>query len=162
MAIAYIGIGSNLDHPVLQVRQAIDALNDLPNSRLLTASSLFGSKPQGPQDQPDFVNAAARIETDLSPFDLLAALQQQEQKQGKIKKRHWGERAIDLDILLYDELTMETASLTLPHSQIAQRDFVLLPLQEIMAGGEIPGKGRVVDLIAALPTTYVYPLNQNH
>ncbi|MDX1795757.1 MAG: 2-amino-4-hydroxy-6-hydroxymethyldihydropteridine diphosphokinase [Hydrogenovibrio sp.] len=162
MAVAYIGIGSNLDDPALQVRQAIESLNDLPKTRLLKASSLYGSKPQGPQDQPDFINAVASIETDLSPLDLLLALQQQEQQQGKIKKRHWGERVIDLDILLYDDVVLDQADLILPHPQIDQRDFVLLPLQEVMADREIPGKGSLSDLIAALPITYVYPLNQTH
>lgn len=124
---------------------------------LMSASSLYASKPQGPQDQPDFVNAVAKIKTQLSATSLLASLQTLEKEQGKVKKRHWGERVIDLDILLYGSVTIQTTTLTIPHPEIPYRDFVLLPLSELVL--ELPLLGNVSNLIDALDETYVYPLN---
>lgn len=153
----YIGLGSNLDHPERQLNDALQALTALPDTRLLMQSRFYASKPQGPQDQPDFMNAVCLLETDLSPFALLKALQQIEQSQGRIKKRHWGERLIDLDILLYGDQSIQTAELTVPHKEMATRDFVLLPLAEISPGRVIPGMGSVETLIAQLEQTFVVP-----
>lgn len=155
---AVIGIGSNLDSPKDQVIRAIDSLNRLDGCQLLASSSLYASKPQGPQDQPDFVNAVAVIETTLSPQALLARLQALEIRQGKNKLRHWGERVIDLDILLYGQQVIHTDDLQVPHPQMAHRDFVLLPLQEILPDCEIPGVGAVGDLVNQLTETFVIPL----
>jgi 2-amino-4-hydroxy-6-hydroxymethyldihydropteridine diphosphokinase len=155
MATAYIGIGSNLEDPCLQVKTAILNLDRLQDSRLLAKSSLYSSKPQGPQDQPDFVNAVVKINTSLTPNELLVALQQQELKQGKKKIRHWGERLIDLDILLYDDLQMQTEQLIIPHPQMHLRDFVLLPLAEITPKIQIPNQQDIADLIMQLESKFV-------
>lgn len=154
---AYIGLGSNLAGPVEQVKTACQSLNTIPQTHVVKCSQLYASKPQGPQDQPDFVNAVCLLETGLTPLDLLDALQNLEQSQGRIKKRHWGERHIDLDILLFDQDVISSERLTVPHIEIANRDFVLLPLAEISAGLLIPNLGTVESLIAKLQTTYVKP-----
>lgn len=136
--ICYLGLGANINDPLLQLREALQALSQLPGTRLDCCSSFYGSKPVGPQDQPDFVNAVARIETSLTPEQLLDALQAQEQQQGRVKLRHWGERCIDLDILLFGTLTMTTARLQIPHSQMKLRSFVILPLYEIAPDLQFP------------------------
>ena len=153
----YIGLGSNLAGPAEQVQLAFKALDALPKTAVIQCSQLYASKPQGPQDQPDFVNAVCLIETELEPLMLLDALQAIEQSQGRVKIRRWGERNIDLDILLFDEAVISSERLTVPHPQIAHRDFVLLPLAEISAGLLIPNLGCVDDLISQLDTTYVKP-----
>lgn len=154
MATAYIGIGSNLEDPYLQVNTAILNLDKLPHSNLISQSSVYSSKPQGPQDQPDFVNAVAKITTTLSPLELLSSLQKQEQAQGKIKLRHWGERLIDLDILLFDNVEVNSEKLTIPHPQMHLRDFVLLPLAEIEPNIEILATP-INQLIDQLTETYI-------
>lgn len=139
MALCYIGIGANLNNPVEQIHTALQALAQLPQSRLLRSSSLYGSKPQGPQDQPDYVNAVAELETELSPLELLDTLQAQEQAQGRVKLRRWGERSIDLDILLYDQLMFSSERLTVPHIQLKNRSFVVEPLLELCPSLVLPG-----------------------
>lgn len=131
MPVCYIGLGANLNDPVQQLHSALHALAELPHSRLLRVSSFYTSQPQGPQDQPNYVNAVAEIDTALPPIELLDALQQQERQQGRIKVRHWGERCIDLDILLYGNLILHTERLTLPHAQLQKRSFVVEPLREL-------------------------------
>ena len=130
-SIAYIGIGANLDDPQQQVKEAIAELGLLPNTQLIQASSLYHSKPVGPQDQPDYIKAVACIETELTPIELLDALQSLEQQHGRIRKRHWGGRTLDLDILLIDQQIIESERLTVPHPYAAERSFVLFPLEEI-------------------------------
>ncbi len=158
MAQAFIGVGANLNNPRQQVQTAINNLDALPQTELVKASSLYGSHPQGPEDQPDYINAVAEIETELAPQALLNALQTQELEQGKVKLRHWGERVIDLDILLYDDLQLSGETLQIPHPQMHLRDFVLLPLQEIAADQVIPGRPSINELIAELEAHYVFPL----
>lgn len=159
MANVYIGLGSNLEDPLSQLQIAVHSLEGLPKTTLVNCSQFYGSKPLGPDDQPDFANAVCQIETQLPPQELLSALQQIEIEQGRIKKRHWGERLIDLDILLYADQRIKTADLTVPHSEIAFRDFVLIPLAEIAPGLVIPGLGCVETLILNLETSYLKPLN---
>lgn len=132
MVPTFIGLGSNLSDPEWQLHQALQALRALPNSRFLACSSFYRSKPLGPQDQPDFINAVAALETDLPAQMLLDQLQQIEQQQGRVRKRHWGERTLDLDILLYGRQKREDSRLSLPHPQMGQRSFVMLPLLELM------------------------------
>lgn len=157
MAFSFIGIGGNLDTPLLQVRKAVDRLANTPEITVLKASSCYGSKPQGPQDQPDYVNAVVLIETLLSPHQLLSLLQQLETELGKVKVRHWGERVIDLDIITYDNLQLSTADLQLPHPQMHLRDFVLLPLQEI-APEFCLNDVSIQTLIERLDNRFVVPL----
>lgn len=131
MSLVYIGLGANLDQPQRQLEQALQELARLPNATLVAQSSLYHSKPVGPQDQPDYVNAVAALETDLEPLALLDALQQLEQDHGRIRKRHWGERTLDLDIILIDDCVIDSERLKVPHPFAQQRSFVLYPLAEI-------------------------------
>ncbi|VAW48879.1 2-amino-4-hydroxy-6-hydroxymethyldihydropteridinepyrophosphokinase, partial [hydrothermal vent metagenome] len=122
-------------------------------------SPFYGSTPLGPSDQPDFVNAVCLIETEFTPCALLRALKTIEIEQGRVKKRHWGERLIDLDILLFDDLELTSDVLTIPHRDMTLRDFVLIPLLDIAPDLIIPHKGSVKSLILALETSYLYPLS---
>ena len=131
MTTAYIGLGANIDDPIMQIEIAHRALHALSDTQLTACSSFYGSAPLGPEDQPDFINAVAQIETELSPLSLLDALQQIEQTQGRIKRRHWGERCIDLDILLFGNETLRSERLNLPHHELTKRSFVVSPLLEI-------------------------------
>lgn len=128
---AYIGLGANLDEPVRQLRAALAELAQLPESRLLRASSLYRNPPMGPQDQPDYVNAVAALETALEPEALLDRLQALEQAHGRRRERRWGARTLDLDLLLYGQVQLATPRLTVPHVGVQERVFVLLPLSEI-------------------------------
>ncbi|WP_019556774.1 2-amino-4-hydroxy-6-hydroxymethyldihydropteridine diphosphokinase [Thiomicrorhabdus arctica] len=159
MASVYLGLGSNLENPFFQLQSAVAQIEALPDTTLVGCSQFYGSKPLGPNDQPDFINAVCHVETQLSPQALLSALQKIEIEQGRIKKRHWGERLIDLDILLYADEIIRTADLTIPHAEIALRDFVLIPLAEISPGQTIPGLGCVETLISNLETSYLKPLD---
>jgi len=137
--ISYIGIGSNQQDPIKQALQAIEALQQLPNSTLTKASSLYCSAPMGPQDQPDYINAVAEIDTQLSAIELLDALQEIEQNQGRVRKdNRWGPRTLDLDIILYGNQQINTERLIIPHYGMQEREFVLYPLQEIAAKLTLP------------------------
>jgi len=128
----YIGIGSNLGESQQQISLACEAMSALPNTRLLNTSSLYCSKPMGPQNQPDYINAVCLIETGLTPHELLTALQQIEQDNGRTRDgERWGARTLDLDILLYGSETIDTTDLTVPHCGMSEREFVLVPLFEI-------------------------------
>ena len=137
----YLGLGSNIENPMQQIKAAVVALANLPGTKILMDSGCFKSKPMGPDDQPDFLNAVVEVETVLSAGELLKQCQLIEKQQGRIKKRHWGERTIDLDILLYADSQIETPELTVPHPGICSRDFVYRPLLKINPEVEIPGKG---------------------
>jgi 2-amino-4-hydroxy-6-hydroxymethyldihydropteridine diphosphokinase len=142
--LAYIGVGSNLNDPVAQVHEAIEALGAIPDSVLIARSSLYRSKAMGGVEQPDYVNAVVSIHTALAPLVLLQALQAIERQQGRERTgEKWGPRVLDLDLLLYGNRIITTAELTLPHPGLHQRDFVLVPLEEIAGDIEIPGQGMV-------------------
>ena len=128
--LAYVGLGSNLQSPRDQVTQALDELARLPACQLIAASSLYRSAPLGPA-QPDYINAVAALQTELAPLALLRQLQALEQQHGRVRLERWGPRTLDLDLLLYDDLEMATEVLTLPHPEMARRNFVLVPLAEI-------------------------------
>lgn len=138
--LVLVGLGSNLHGPITQLEKAFQALNELEKTRLLKRSSLYSSTPQGPQDQEDFCNAAALLETRLPAKELLLALQAIEQASGRVKTRHWGERVIDLDILFYGQhdIRLEEPSLQIPHPYACQRDFVLEPILEICPDWQLP------------------------
>jgi 2-amino-4-hydroxy-6-hydroxymethyldihydropteridine diphosphokinase len=148
---AYIGLGSNLDKPQQQILTAIDDIASVAAIQLQAQSSLYHSPPMGPQDQPDYVNAVIAVDTSLSAHQLLDALQQIEQQHGRIRKRHWGERTLDLDILLYADTVIDDERLTVPHPGLSERAFVVYPLAEIAAELDIPGQGKLVDIKAACP-----------
>ncbi len=138
-AVAFIGLGSNLGDSGAQINLALGQIDRLPGTRLLAKSALYRSAPVGYLDQPDFFNAVAKIETRLSPRDLLAALLDIEQHHGRTRDFHNAPRTLDLDVLLYDELQMHEPGLTIPHPQMHLRAFVLLPLLEIEPLCRIPG-----------------------
>jgi len=126
---AYIAIGGNLGDAAATVVRAVVSLDEL--GKVTKASSLYETKAWGKTDQPDFVNAVALLETDLDPRALLAALKAMETRLGRVPGERWGPRAIDLDILTYDDELVENADLTIPHARMAERAFVLVPLAEI-------------------------------
>ncbi|WP_413283784.1 2-amino-4-hydroxy-6-hydroxymethyldihydropteridine diphosphokinase [Vibrio sp. MA40-2] len=132
MKTVYIAIGSNLNDPVTQTKNAIKALKGLPKSQFLTASSLYSSTPMGPQQQPDYINAVVAIQTELPAIMLLDATQAIELEHGRVrKKERWGPRTLDLDILLYGNNTIDSDRLIVPHYGMKEREFVLYPLAEI-------------------------------
>lgn len=128
---AYIGLGANLASPARQLWQALHHLATIEHSTLVASSSFYGSKPMGPQDQPDYVNAVAALDTALPPLALLDALQAIEQRQGRVRQRRWGERTLDLDLLLYGQQQLTLPRLTVPHEGLKARPFVLEPLKEL-------------------------------
>jgi 2-amino-4-hydroxy-6-hydroxymethyldihydropteridine diphosphokinase len=151
-AIAYIGLGSNLADPVSQLKSARTAIRALKGLRELAFSSLYYSLPMGPQDQPDYFNAVIAVETTLLPMVLLRALQTIENAQGRIRKtERWGPRTLDLDILLYNDQTIDLPDLTVPHSGITERAFVLYPLFEIAPQIQVPGHGALTNLLSQCP-----------
>lgn len=147
---AYIALGSNLSDPIAQIEQAWTQLDNLPETRLTACSSLYLSKPVGYAEQPDFINAAAGIQTHLPPRALLAALLRIEARHGRNRTFKNAPRSLDLDLLLYDGLIMHEHGLTLPHPRMTERAFVLLPLAEIAADALIPGHGRVDQCLAKI------------
>ena len=159
MTRVYIGIGSNLQEPIQQVQQAIAALSQLPSTQLLSRSRLYRSSPMGSQDQPDYINAVAEIETTLTPLELLQALNEIERTQGRVRDgSRWGPRTIDLDILLFGDECINLPQLTIPHPGLHERNFVLYPLQEIAPALEIPGRGELVTLVANCPASGLEPI----
>jgi len=147
----YIGLGSNLADPSGQIEAAILALNALDEVSVVTRSSLYSSPPMGPQDQPDYINAVVEIDTTLFAHKLLDQLQHIEQQQGRVRQRHWGERTLDLDLLVYGNNILDDERLTVPHPGIAERSFVLYPLAEIAADLTIPTMGKIAQLLQACP-----------
>lgn len=148
----YIGLGANLQQPVQQLQAAVDALALLPQSQLVAVSSFYGSRPMGPQDQPDYVNAVAALDTTLDAEVLLNKLQQIEQQQGRQRKaERWGPRTLDLDILLYGNASLATATLTVPHYGMKQREFVLYPLHEIAPDLILPDGTVLAALLLQVP-----------
>jgi len=143
---AYIGLGSNLENPQQQVRRALDELIAIPETILHAASSLYRSRAIGPEGQPDYINAVARIETLLYPLGLLDALQAIEHAHGRVRKEHWGARTLDLDLLLYGDQQIRHERLTVPHPEMHRRAFVLAPLNEIAPELTVPGRGSVSSL----------------
>lgn len=138
---AFVGLGSNLEDPSGQLQRAFADLDTLPDTRLVARSSLYRSAPVGYLDQPDFVNAVARLETSLTPQDLLKSLLNIEHVHGRERTFRNAPRTLDLDVLLYDELQLHEHGLTIPHPQMHLRAFVLRPLLEIAPGCAIPGVG---------------------
>ncbi|MHB0774664.1 2-amino-4-hydroxy-6-hydroxymethyldihydropteridine diphosphokinase [Halomonas sp. WWR20] len=145
---AYIGLGSNLDTPQRQLEQALVELGQLPLSHLVRHSTLFVSAPVGPQDQPDYVNAVAELDTHLSPLALLDQLQALEQRHRRVRQRRWGPRTLDLDLLLFDEQHWDSPRLRLPHPEMHLRGFVLVPLAELAGERRLHGR-TIADLAQA-------------
>jgi len=144
---AYIGIGSNLDSPSEQVEGGIAALAKIPKSLLILQSGQYRSAQMGPASQPDFVNAVAAILTQLGPHKLLGEMQSIELAHGRKRAGdRWGPRTLDLDLLTFSNMAFSDDTLTLPHPGIAERNFVLLPWQEIAPHVRVPGLASVAEL----------------
>ncbi|KTD23100.1 2-amino-4-hydroxy-6-hydroxymethyldihydropteridinepyrophosphokinase [Legionella lansingensis] len=131
MNLCYLGLGSNLNSPERQLRQAIQALRQLPSTYLLKVARFYRNKAWGRKGQPRFYNTVALIQTCLTPQQLLLTCQKIERKQGRIRHVKWGSRTLDIDILLYGSLIIESEKLIIPHPRMHLRDFVILPLLEI-------------------------------
>lgn len=129
MPFAYIALGANIGAPDKNIESAIRALSQL--CRIVSQSSLYRTKPWGIVDQPDFCNAVVKIETDLPPAQLLKEMKNIEKQLGRTATVRWGPRAIDLDLLIYDDLNIDEPGLTVPHPHMTERAFVLAPLCEI-------------------------------
>ena len=156
----YVAIGSNLNEPSDQVRKAFDALASLAKTRLISRSRLYRSAPLGPKDQPEFVNAAAGLLTQLSARELLVQLKDLERKLGRdVPVLRWGPRVIDLDLLVYAAERINETDLTVPHPGVPVRNFVLYPLQDIAAELNIPGHGSVAQLAARVGDAGLVPLS---
>lgn len=149
MTIAYVALGANLGDAEGSLRAVMRELAAHPHMRLLKSSSLYRTAPVGLKDQPDFINAAIALETELDAQALLNELFSIEQRFGRQRSIPNAPRTLDLDLLLYGEETSNDSALTLPHPRMHERAFVLAPLAEIAPGLNIPGQGRVVDLLAS-------------
>ena len=160
MITVYIGLGSNLGGNFASPRQnivaAIQALGEIQSTRVLGTSSFYESKPVGPQDQNDYINAVVKLETDLDATALLDCLQVIELEHGRERKQHWGPRTLDLDILLFGDQIIHNDRLTIPHSEICNRPFVLVPLAEIEPDCVIPEKGLLTDLVSKVGASGLY------
>lgn len=150
MALAYIGLGSNLEDPLAQVTRALDELAEIPNTSLLARSAIFSSRAVGPE-QPDYINAAALLDTRLTPLALLDALQAIEQTHQRVRIQHWGPRTLDLDLLLYGDEIIEEERLRVPHPYLTQRSFVLYPLADITPDLHLPDGTPLADLLKCCP-----------
>ena len=158
--IGYIGLGSNLGDSVANLHSAIAQLAAVDGVALRGVSRFFTSKPMGPQDQPDYVNAVACIGTSLDAHALLQHLFAVERAHGRVRDANlrWGARTLDLDLLLYGNAVIETPDLHVPHPGICQRSFVLLPLADLAPHQVFPDGRSLQDCLAKLPCDDLYPL----
>jgi len=144
----FVGIGSNLENPSLQVKETFKELRLLHDTECHAVSSLYKSKPMGPQNQPDYMNAAAWLKTSLDPERFLNELQSIEDQHCRNHgNEHWGPRTLDLDIIVFSDITMSNNRLTIPHPLAHERGFVLRPLHEIKPDLYIPNQGYVRELL---------------
>jgi len=158
---AWLGLGSNLQHPVVQLKTALDKLGLDPGIEILNISGFYRTAPWGDADQDDFVNAVAQIETSLQPLALLQVLQSIENVMGRRRSgRRWGPRLIDIDLLLYGDLQCRSEELVLPHPRMHERAFVLVPLCELDASLKIPGHGVADELLRGLDRTGISRLKE--
>lgn len=159
---SYIGLGSNLQNPIQQINSAIEGLAQMPQSSLIKCSSFYKSPPMGPQDQPDYINAVAAVDTQLTAQQLLQQLFAIEEQHGRQRgPQRWTARTLDLDLLLYEQEIINSAELIVPHPGIVQRNFVLYPLFEIAPQISIPQHGLISTLIAGCERGDLVKLQDN-
>ena len=158
--IAFVGLGGNLGDAVAALRSAVKALAGLPQTRLLQASGLYRTPAWGLQQQPDFINGVAMLETQLDPRALLEALLGVERDFGRDREAgsRWGPRTLDLDLLLYGDAVIGEPGLQVPHPHLHERAFALVPLLEIAPNILIPGQGRARDALSSLDISAIEPL----
>ena len=148
---SYVGLGSNLDNPQLQLATALAGLDEIPDTTLVKYSSFYRSKPVGPRNQPDFINAVALLNSELTALQLLGRLQSIENRHGRTRTgQRWGPRSLDLDMLMYGNEIINEPELMVPHPEIRHRNFVLIPLLELAPDIRIPGLGRADELLAVV------------
>jgi len=149
MTLAYVGLGSNIGDPARQVRLAIEELKKLPETNLVLTSGMYRSAPLGYADQADFLNAVACLDTGLPAARLLEHLQEIERKQGRERPFANAPRTLDLDLLLYGDIILDSPRLTVPHPRMHERAFVLQPLLDLDSEISIPGRGKASTLRSA-------------
>ena len=160
MISCYIGLGSNLNQPADQLRAACAHLQTIPKSNLTCTSSVYKTSPVGKLDQPDFLNAAVKLDTKLPVLSLLDTLQEIEKTQGRIRTERWGARNIDIDILLFGNKTLSYPRLTIPHPRLHLRMFVLTPLVEICGPSKLLPSGLLLkQVIEKCPSEKVEKTN---
>ena len=146
MATSFLSLGSNLGDRLDHLSKAVTALANQPKIRVLKVSSVYQTKPVGGPEQDDYLNAVVKIQTELSPLELLGITQSIENNQGRVREVRWGPRTLDIDVLTYGDLISTDEKLTLPHPRISERAFVLVPFFEIDPQATISGLGKVADL----------------
>ncbi len=152
-----LGLGSNLDNPFEQIKLSIKKINEEKAIEIIAKSKLYLSKPHGSVKQPDYTNSAILIDTQLSPHNLLAAMNNIAKEQNKYSKIHWGPRNIDIDILIYiDNRIINDDKLQIPHPEILNRDFVLLPIADLIPNIILPNKMTVNECLAICQNKFVY------
>jgi 2-amino-4-hydroxy-6-hydroxymethyldihydropteridine diphosphokinase len=149
MTLAYVGMGANVGEPRTQLDTAWQALHRMPQTKAIARSSMYRSAPVGYEDQPDFLNCVAKLDTTLPALGLLAELQEIERRLGRTRSFANAPRTIDLDLLLYGAQMLHDPALTLPHPRMYERAFVLAPLVELEPAIEIPGRGTAAELLRA-------------
>ena len=152
MSVCYIGLGSNLQNPQQQLNAAKNAIEQIPNTNVIKCSSIYQSEAitLDGKIQPDYLNAVIKIETQLMSEILLDELQSIESQQGRVREKRWGERTIDLDILLFGDQQIKTERLTIPHCEMKNRNFVLYPLSQISPELKLLGNDKLADLLTAV------------
>jgi 2-amino-4-hydroxy-6-hydroxymethyldihydropteridine diphosphokinase len=148
--LAYIGLGSNLNNPKQQIKTAVMALHNTADIEVVNLSSLYQSPPIDGSNQPDYINAIAQVNTHLTPLELLYICHQIEANQHRIREKKWGARTIDLDIIIYGVQVVASKKLVIPHPEMMNRAFVLVPLAELEDDLKVPVLGNIQELIAKL------------
>lgn len=156
MTRVYLALGSNLADPLHQVDAALAALDALPETQRIATSAFYRTPPYGPADQPDYLNAAVALETQLSPESLLDHTQRIELEHGRVRKaERWGPRTLDIDVMLFGEAEINTERLIVPHYDMLNRAFMLLPLLEIAPDAALPDGRALKPLLATLDASNI-------
>ena len=156
--LAYIGLGSNLNSPKQQIKDALVALNSTKDVKVVALSSLYQSKPIDDSKQPDYINAVCQVDTHLTALELLYVCQEIEAKQHRVREKKWGARTIDLDIILYGVQVVASKQLIIPHPEMMNRPFVLVPLSELESDLKVPVLGPLQALIDLIDTSELIKL----
>ncbi|WP_190600754.1 2-amino-4-hydroxy-6-hydroxymethyldihydropteridine diphosphokinase [Candidatus Vesicomyidisocius sp. SY067_SCS001] len=156
--LAYIGLGSNLNHPKKQIKNALIALNSTKGIKVDGLSNMYQSKPIDGSKQPDYINAMCQVDTHLTALELLHVCQDIEIKQHRVREKKWSARTIDLDIIIYGMQVIVSRQLIIPHPKMMNRAFVLVPLAEIEPNFKVPVLGPIQNLIDKLDTTELVKL----
>lgn len=157
-ANVYIGLGSNLDNPPQHIQDALNALSVLNHCRHVKSAPWYSSKAIGPGEQPDYVNTVVSLQTRLSPIDLLHQLQAIENQHGRERNIRWGARTLDLDLLLCDNVHINSEALTVPHPEMQNRNFVLFPLYDLAPSLTLPNGSELADLVKHCDASDLQPI----